>query len=258
MRTAAQGFGAGDTNRRKYGLLERDDVTGLDHTWFRKYESFAGRWTSPDPYRGSMSIGNPQTLNRYSYVLNDPVNFIDPTGLDCWYITIPGPPAQTLRICSNEAVQIYAKDGLDDPFFTGQFNPRSFLPKPELPQDPRTGLASPSLRPLDQAPTLANVRRDMNLWRARKLPQCLKEAARDYEERKAHLRMRYNEDLMPGTTIEGGLSVANLLLGTLGTNLGGVLLKVAFVDAYHIPKAIAASRAYTRAQATCHSLYDQR
>ena len=46
---------------------------------FRKYESFAGRWTSPDPLVGN--LGDPQSFNRYSYVQNDPANFVDPTGL---------------------------------------------------------------------------------------------------------------------------------------------------------------------------------
>ncbi|MBK9438868.1 MAG: hypothetical protein IPN51_12970 [Chloracidobacterium sp.] len=29
-----------------------------------------------------MSIGDPQSFNRYHYVGNDPLNFIDPSGLD--------------------------------------------------------------------------------------------------------------------------------------------------------------------------------
>ena len=28
-----------------------------------------------------MTIGDPQSFNRYSYVSNDPVNFVDPSGL---------------------------------------------------------------------------------------------------------------------------------------------------------------------------------
>ena len=83
MRSPSQGYGTTDRNRQKYGLTERDDATGLDHTWWRKYENFSGRWTSPDPYRGSMYIANPQSFNRYSYVQNDPMNFIDPTGTEC-------------------------------------------------------------------------------------------------------------------------------------------------------------------------------
>ena len=40
-----------------------------------------GRFDQPDPYDGSYSLANPQSLNRYAYVNNDPVNFVDPTGL---------------------------------------------------------------------------------------------------------------------------------------------------------------------------------
>ncbi len=86
LRTSSQGYGATDAIRQKYGLTERDDATGLDHTWFRKYESFSGRWTSPDPYNGSMSTADPQSFNRFNYVQNDPVNFVDPTGLSCQWV----------------------------------------------------------------------------------------------------------------------------------------------------------------------------
>ena len=79
LRSGSQGYGAGDTNRWKYGLLERDGTSGPDHTWWRKYESMAGRWTSPDPLPGS--IGDPQSFNQYAYTQNDPANFVDPSGL---------------------------------------------------------------------------------------------------------------------------------------------------------------------------------
>jgi RHS repeat-associated protein len=81
QRTTLQGYGGSDSSRQRYALTERDEATGLDHTWWRKYENTAGRWTSSDPYRGSMKIGDPQSFNRYSYVQNDPMNFIDPIGL---------------------------------------------------------------------------------------------------------------------------------------------------------------------------------
>lgn len=67
--------------RPMFAGMEKDVGTGLDHTPFRKYESALGRWTSPDPYPGSMDTGDPQSLNRYAYVRNDPVNMIDPEGL---------------------------------------------------------------------------------------------------------------------------------------------------------------------------------
>jgi RHS repeat-associated protein len=93
LRTTAQGYGAADERKQKYALLERDEETGQDHAWWRKYENLSGRWTSPDPYTGSMSIGDPQSLNRYAYVQNDPVNFVDPSGLEetlaCYVDGIP-------------------------------------------------------------------------------------------------------------------------------------------------------------------------
>jgi len=88
LRTGPQGYNASDSNRQKYGLTERDDTTGLDHTWWRKYENTAGRWTSPDPLAGG--IANPQSFNRYSYVQNDPVNFVDPSGLNKGNLPIAG------------------------------------------------------------------------------------------------------------------------------------------------------------------------
>ncbi|HEX6046786.1 MAG TPA: RHS repeat-associated core domain-containing protein [Pyrinomonadaceae bacterium] len=86
LRTTGQGFGATDTNRQKYGLTERDDTSGLDHTWWRKYENKSGRWTSPDPLRGT--IDAPQTFNAYAYAANDPVNFVDPNGLCTFAIAL--------------------------------------------------------------------------------------------------------------------------------------------------------------------------
>ncbi len=91
LRTTAQGFGAPQANRQGYGLTEKDSATGLNHTWFRKNENRAGRWTSPDPYNGSASVGNPQSWNRYSYVESQPTNFVDPSGLFI-YIGPPAPP----------------------------------------------------------------------------------------------------------------------------------------------------------------------
>lgn len=35
---------------------------------------------SPDPYYGSYDVNNPQSMNRYSYVLNNPLAYVDPDG----------------------------------------------------------------------------------------------------------------------------------------------------------------------------------
>ena len=46
----------------------------------RYYSANLGRFYSPDPLNPG-SLSDPQSLNRYSYVLGDPVNGSDPTGL---------------------------------------------------------------------------------------------------------------------------------------------------------------------------------
>ncbi len=63
----------------KFTSDERDSETNLDHTLFRQYSSSLARWTSPDPFAGH--VDNPQSLNRYTYVLNDPLDLVDPLGL---------------------------------------------------------------------------------------------------------------------------------------------------------------------------------
>jgi RHS repeat-associated protein len=81
MRTAGQGYGAGDASRRKYADMENDDATGLLHTLWRQYDSYSARWTAPDPYGGSIMVADPQSFNRYAYVNGDPMNHVDPLGL---------------------------------------------------------------------------------------------------------------------------------------------------------------------------------
>ncbi|MFL6207266.1 MAG: RHS repeat-associated core domain-containing protein [Pyrinomonadaceae bacterium] len=81
-RTAIQGYvGNVDGNLKKWAQLERDDETGLDYAEARYYASKQGRFTSVDPMLESAESERPQTWNRYTYVLNNPLNFVDPDGL---------------------------------------------------------------------------------------------------------------------------------------------------------------------------------
>jgi RHS repeat-associated protein len=58
---------------------ERDAESGLDNFGARYNASTMGRFMSPDPLGGKLV--DPQTLNKYSYVRNNPINLTDPTGL---------------------------------------------------------------------------------------------------------------------------------------------------------------------------------
>jgi len=59
---------------------ERDAESGNDYFGARYYASAMGRMMSPDPNMERVYRANPQTWNRYSYVLNNPLGMVDPTG----------------------------------------------------------------------------------------------------------------------------------------------------------------------------------
>ena len=67
------------TQDYKFTGKERDSESGLDNFGARYDSSSMGRFMTPDPLGGGLV--NPQTLNKYSYVANNPINFTDPTGL---------------------------------------------------------------------------------------------------------------------------------------------------------------------------------
>lgn len=71
-----------------------DGFTGMNmDTSYTLYDfparelEWQGRWPSPDPSGlDSADSDNPQSWNRYAYVLNNPLNATDPDGLDYWLI----------------------------------------------------------------------------------------------------------------------------------------------------------------------------
>ena len=75
------------TNRDFTGQTE-DTTPGLYDFLFRQQSQSQGRWLAPDPAGlAAVDITNPQTWNRYAYVANNPLSYIDPVGLYC---AIPG------------------------------------------------------------------------------------------------------------------------------------------------------------------------
>lgn len=76
-----------------------DSATGLIYMGGRYYDPQLGRFISPDSVVPEQ--GDPQALNRYSYVRNNPVKYIDPSG-HCWGIAsgIRGLPTYDVT-CNN-------------------------------------------------------------------------------------------------------------------------------------------------------------
>ena len=77
-RSVGMGYASGDSVRQQFTGKERDVETGLDYFLARYYSSIQGRFTGVDS--GPFAVADPQNFNRYSYVQNNPLKFIDPTG----------------------------------------------------------------------------------------------------------------------------------------------------------------------------------
>jgi RHS repeat-associated protein len=71
------------TTDRDFTGQNQDTHPGLYDFMYREYHPVSGRWSSPDPAGlAAVDLSNPQSLNRYAYVMNNPVRFVDPLGLD--------------------------------------------------------------------------------------------------------------------------------------------------------------------------------
>ena len=68
----------------KFTGQERDSESGLDFFSARYFSSPQGRFTSPDPLLNSGRPWEPQSWNRYTYALNNPLKYTDPNGLYEW------------------------------------------------------------------------------------------------------------------------------------------------------------------------------
>jgi RHS repeat-associated protein len=95
-RNSTQGYGVEDDIRKQYTGYEKDEESGLDFAQARYYNGKHGRFTSVDPLVASANVKDPQTFNRYSYVMNSPYKFTDPLGL----IAEGGKPSLTSKIAN--------------------------------------------------------------------------------------------------------------------------------------------------------------
>ena len=77
-------YQSGPTNKWFFTGKERDAESGNDYFGARYFGSSMGRFLSPDPSGLAYADPtNPQSLNLYSYVLNNPLHNIDPSGMEC-------------------------------------------------------------------------------------------------------------------------------------------------------------------------------
>ena len=79
--TALDAETSGTTNQR-FTSYDRSAITNLDYAVNRSYSSAQSRFTSVDPIgMSATNIGDPQSMNLYAYVQNNPIDYTDPSGL---------------------------------------------------------------------------------------------------------------------------------------------------------------------------------
>jgi RHS repeat-associated protein len=76
--------------RQDYTGHQKDEESGLEFAQARYYNSVHGRFTSVDPLAASAALDDPQTFNRYTYVLNSPYRLTDELGLFGWDLSNHG------------------------------------------------------------------------------------------------------------------------------------------------------------------------
>lgn len=79
--------------KHKYTGQELDSETGLYNYNARLYDPDLARFMTPDKLQSNYY--NPQSLNRYSYVGNNPLNYTDPTGKS-WFHVVTEVPGATI------------------------------------------------------------------------------------------------------------------------------------------------------------------
>jgi RHS repeat-associated protein len=84
--------------KRGYTGHEHIDAFGLINMNGRMYDARLGRFLSPDPFVQAPDYS--QSFNRYSYCVNNPMKFTDPTG-EFWHLVIGAAIGGTVNLIAN-------------------------------------------------------------------------------------------------------------------------------------------------------------
>ena len=97
----------------KFTGKERDPESGLDDFGARYDASSLGRFMTPDPPLLDQDVADPQSWNLYSYVRNNPLSFIDPTGNAAQWTSVDAIGAMGL-ICGGMAAPACGEERLKE------------------------------------------------------------------------------------------------------------------------------------------------
>ncbi len=113
--------GTGDAVKQQFTGKERDVESSLDYFGARYYSARLGRFTGVDPANAGAVPSVPQSWNGYAYAINNPLAFIDPTGLFwirsgdgsvTWTDECANDPNcfDTLAVANEEGITVYGSE----------------------------------------------------------------------------------------------------------------------------------------------------
>jgi RHS repeat-associated protein len=108
-RTIDQGYLLLESVRQRYTGAERDDETGQDFMQARYYSPTLGRFTRPDDFWNDSDIADPQSWNKYAYVRNNPLRYVDPTGEKAEVTIRTDEKNKTGTVTIKASISIYSK-----------------------------------------------------------------------------------------------------------------------------------------------------
>lgn len=140
-RTAANLYNAAMGFPQLFTAKERDAESGLDYFGARYFSPGLGRFTSPDPLIGNLlRVVTPQRWNAYSYAVDSPLVYVDPTGLDAIAVAFPkyrvGSSGSGVPYLGHAGVVLIERDGTTTYKEFGRYAP-----------DEKRGLVQPQATP---------------------------------------------------------------------------------------------------------------
>ncbi len=147
--------GTSNAVKQQFTGKERDKESSLDYFGARYFSARLGRFTGVDPANAGADPLVPQSWNGYAYAINNPLAFIDPTGLSwirsgdgsvTWTDECANDPNcfDTLAVANEKGITVYgstnqedvtlyaAKKGLVDAALLGGHSDSAFEVKPNL------------------------------------------------------------------------------------------------------------------------------
>jgi RHS repeat-associated protein len=213
----------GNTNRNSNDVFQphrftnyERDLNASDEAMFRRYNRWWSRFDQPDPYGGSYNLSNPQSFNRYTYGQNDPVNYVDPTGLESMPVG-PCPPGNPCEVTVGLGGGFDASDG-GPPEVTGVIIPREPIPfvGGQGPQDPFKPKPGTTINEILKAPLTPEEREKIR--KAKVYSDCFHNAMKGPNEdleRLMYTNLRLTiASSLGGKGIFGGTVIGNLISPT--------------------------------------------